>query len=92
MLFGGQLIDLPLGIDGPDAVGAWVEVYGGGGMVGTDIASMATSPVEPRGGGRICVKNRQIIGDLLVFIVRIAAFHALFFVWSRFDIAVNVLD
>ena len=43
---GGRLIDLPLVIDGPDAVGAWVEVSGGGGMVGTDIASMATSPVE----------------------------------------------
>ena len=42
MSFGGRLIDLPLVIDGPDAVGAWVEVSGGGGMVGTDIVSMAT--------------------------------------------------
>ena len=39
-------MDLPFGIDGPDAVGAWVKVAGGGGVVGTDIASMATSPVE----------------------------------------------
>ena len=39
-------MDLPFGIDGPDAVGAWVMVSGGGGMVGTDIAAMAASPVE----------------------------------------------
>ena len=41
-----ESMDLPLGIDCTDAVGAWVKVSGGGRMVGTDIASMATSPVE----------------------------------------------
>ena len=39
-------MDLPFGIEGPDAFGAWVKVSGGGGMVGTDIGAIDTSPVQ----------------------------------------------
>ena len=39
-------MDLPFGIEGPDAFGAWVKVSGGGGMVGTDIGAIDTSPVR----------------------------------------------
>ena len=39
-------MDLPFGIEGPDTFGAWVKVSGGGGMVGTDIGAIDTSPVQ----------------------------------------------